>query len=83
MSNVSAAQKTPWCAQTTLAYFSISFDVATAISRPPGTIHFTTPMPSGKITGHSVIVFQRARVKSRSLSGTTYVIAMRFAGWAW
>ena len=39
--------------------------------RPPGTIHFTTPMPSGKITGHSVIVFQSARVKSRSRSGTT------------
>ncbi len=62
-------QKSPWCAQTAASYFFISSEVASAISAPPGTIHFTTPTPPGNTTGHSVADCQSARVKSRSVSG--------------
>ena len=73
----------PWCAQTAASKRFINSLVAMAICGPPGTIHGTTPTPCGKTTGHSVALFHSARVKSRAVSGSTYVSAITFAGCAW
>ena len=61
----------------------MSFEVAVAIGPFPGTIHGTTPTPSGKITGHSVMISHSARVNALSVGGSTNVSAMRFTGCAW
>ena len=76
-------QNMPWWAQMATLYFFISSEVATAMSRPPGTIQGTTPMPSGKTTGHSVAISQSSRVKASSVRGSTKVRAMVLAGWQW
>ena len=81
-SKSSPAAKSPWCAHTVTSYSFIFSTVASAISLPPGTIHFTTPTPLGKITGHSVIVSQSSLVNTSSLSGSTKVSAIRLAGCA-
>ena len=58
----------------------ISSLVATAISLPPGTIHGTTPIPSGNTTGHSVAISQISLVKTSSESSRTKVRAIVLAG---
>ena len=82
MSKSGPEQNRPWCAQTAASYSFISSLVASAMSAPPGTIQGTTPTPPGNTTGHSVADFHRARVKSRAVSGSTYVSEMMFAGCA-
>ena len=83
MSKSGPEAKRPWWAQTAASNSSIFLQVARAMSAPPGTIHGTTPTPPGNTTGHSVALFHSAREKSRSVSGSTKVMAMMFAGCAW
>ena len=45
-------------------------------SLPPGTIHGTTPTPSGNTTGHSVADSHNSLVNTLSSSGSTKVSAM-------
>ena len=58
----------------------MSSAVARAMSAPPGTIHGTTPRPSGQAITHSVMAFQSARVNVRASSGITAVSATTFKG---
>ena len=54
----------------------INSAVFTAIALPPGTIHGTTPTPSGNTTGHSVADSHNSLVNTLSSSGSTKVSAM-------
>ena len=75
-SKSSPEQNIPWCAQMTTSYFFHQFRCFTAIALPPGTIHGTTPTPSGNTTGHSVADSHNSLVNTLSSSGSTKVSAM-------
>ena len=83
ISSVSPLHRSPWCAQITASYFSISLPVAMPISSQHGTFHSITPTPFGNTMEHSVIISHSPRVNTSDLSGNTYVKIFVYFGCEW